>query len=573
VSTVVERRAPSLRRVWAGGLRWLTALVAVVGVGNAAVLIAQSRDLVHSLYLNADNASALVLPALAGQAPSGAVVNLGNHPWYEPWWLMRATVGFSHYRGLWEAAPFVFALLSVALISLLAAWALGRTAGLLSAVALLAGSETLRGIVLVPESHGALLLHVALLGGGLLVVHRAFAAARRPVLTAIVVAIPLAALTAAGVTDQLLLIGGVAPFVLAPIACWLRLRGGVWRGVSIFAVATGAVSVIGGGALTHAMEEQGVIHAQFPIDFVTTEALFVNLGNTLGALTSLGDGAFFGQSASGSTLFVLASGVLVLAALSAVLYVVWRRLRAGEAISGEGSADVWSDSAPASDWGASSATAGSGDPAARGRRELFTTYWALVLVAVLLSFALTSVGNTTGNSRYLIAGWGALAALLGLLAGSRKGAAVALAAVAAFGALNLRAELASGVKPAGTAPSQRVAGYIEHFALAHGATIGYSGYWEAAPLTWETQLKIQVRPVVTCPAPTGFCPFYANNISNWYGATPVIRTFLVTDSGNVPGEVAAPPRSLGHPIAAAAVGEGYTVYVFNHDLAADLSTE
>lgn len=547
MSTVVEGRAISLRRVRADGLRWLAAVVAVVGVGNAVVLLAQSRDLVHALYLNADNASALVLPALAGHMPSGAVVNLGNHPWYEPWWLMRATAGFSHYRALWEAAPFVFTLLAIAIIALCAAWALGRMAGLLTVVALIAGSENLRGILLVPESHGALLLHAGLLCGGLLVVHRAQALGRRPVLVELAVGIPLAALTAAGVTDQLLLIGGVAPFVLAPAVCWLRLRTRAWREVSIFAAAVAVVSVIGGGMLSDAMQEQGVIHALFPINFVTTEALFTNLGNTVGAFTALGDGAFFGQSASGSTFFVLASGVLILAAACAVLRLLWHRFRA-----------EW----PASD-----------ESIAGGRRELFTTYWALVLVAVLLSFALTSVGNTTTNGRYLIAGWGALAALLGVLATSRRSTAIVLAGVAVFGALNMRAELASGVKPAGQAPSQLVAGDIEHFALAHGASIGYSGYWEAAPLSWETQLKIEVRPIVTCPVPAGFCPFYSNNISSWYGRTPGIRTFLVTDSGNVTGEVTAPPASVGRPIAAEAVGEGYTVYVFNHDLAADIGTE
>jgi hypothetical protein len=40
----------------------LVALLGLVGVVNLVVLLAQARALVHSLYLNADNASALVLP-------------------------------------------------------------------------------------------------------------------------------------------------------------------------------------------------------------------------------------------------------------------------------------------------------------------------------------------------------------------------------------------------------------------------------------------------------------------------------------------------------------------------------
>ncbi|HUN78400.1 MAG TPA: hypothetical protein VMU32_05735 [Solirubrobacteraceae bacterium] len=549
MSTVVARKAVPLRRPRADGLRWLAGLVAVVGAGNAIVLLAQARDLVHGLYLNADNAAAFVLPALAGQAPKGAVVNLGNHPWYEPWWLMRATVGLPHYRALWEAAPFVFTLLAMAIIALGATWALGRMAGLLSAVALIAGSETLRGILLVPESHGALMLHTALLCGGLLVVHRALMSARRPLLVEILVGAPLAIVTAAGATDQLLLFGGVAPFALAPLLCWLRTHSRVWREVSIFAVVVAVVSVVGASVLSNAMQEQGVIHAPFPIDFATTEALFTNLGNTLGAFAALGGGAFFGQPASGSTFFTAVSGLLILTALGAVLHVLWRRLRAGEVTAAD-------------------------ELRAVGRRELFTAYWALVLVVVLLSFALTSVGGGgIGNSRYVIAGWGALAALLGVLAGSRRSTAIVLAGVAAFAALNMRAELASGVQPAGLGPSQRLAGEIERFALAHGARIGYSGYWEAAPLTWETRLELEVRPVGPCPAPADICTFSGNYISSWYRATPGIRTFLVVDASGVPDEIWAPPAKLGHPLAAMVFAGGYSVYVFNHDLAANLSTQ
>lgn len=549
MNTVVERKAVAMHRVRVDGLRWLAALVAVVGVGNAVVLLAQARDLVHALYLNADNASALVLPALAGHLPGGTVVNLGNHPWYEPWWLMRATDGLPHYRALWEAAPFAFTLLAIAIVALCATWALGRIAGLLSAVALIAGSETLRGIVLVPESHGALVLHTALLSAGLLVVHWALTSAQRPLLVEVLVGVPLAVLTAAGVTDQLLLIGGVAPFALAPLLCWLRLRTRVWREVSIFAVVITAASVIGGSMLSNAMQEQGVIHTPFPIDFATTEALFTNLGNTLGAFTALGGGAFFGQPASGTTFFTAASGVLILAALGAVLHTLWRRLRGGEAVDTD-------------------------EPTVVGRRDLFIAYWALVLVAVLLSFALTSVGGGgIGNSRYVIAGWGALAALLGILAGSRKGTSVVLAGMAVFAVLNMRAELASGVQPAGLGPSQQLAGEIERFTLAHGASIGYSGYWEAAPLTWETRLALQVRPIGPCPAPADLCTFSGNYISSWYSAKPRIRTFLVVDASGVPDEIWAPPAKLGHPVAAMAFAGGYSVYVFNHDLAADLSTQ
>ena len=88
-----------------GAWWWLAALAALIGAVNLLVLLIQARSLVSGLYLDADNASTFVVPALAGHLPAGAVVNLGNHAWYEPWWFMRATIGLPGYRALWEAAP------------------------------------------------------------------------------------------------------------------------------------------------------------------------------------------------------------------------------------------------------------------------------------------------------------------------------------------------------------------------------------------------------------------------------------------------------------------------------------
>lgn len=596
-----EGRAGALReRVLGGGesrLGWLGWLLAVVGAANLIVLVVQGPALVRGLYANADNASALVLPALVGRAGKGAVVNLGNHPWYEPWWFMRATAGLAHYRTIWEAAPFAFALLGVLLVSVCAWYALGALAGLLCGVALVAASETLRGILYVPESHGAILLHVGALGGGLLVVHRAALRARgepawaarqqasaagtpgaararsgrrRAATVAAAVGVPLAAFTAAGATDQLLLVSGVAPFVLAPLLCWWRSRSKAWLTVSAFAIAVGAVSVLGGALITKAMEEHGVVHAPFPVDFVTGEALVADLGNVVATVAGLGGGDFFGATASGANLLTALAGVLTLTAFAAVIRTLWA-WRGAAAVAQRGGGRT-APSGSSATLGEPSAPAG---PAAKntGIKQLFVAYWGLTLAVVLIAFALTSFASNASNGRYLIAGWAAVASLLGVLAVTRRARYVLVAGVALFGLLNVRAELVNGVTPAGPGPSQRMAGMIEHFALAHGASIGYSGYWEAAPVTWETDLRVTLRPVVACQAPTGMCQFYANNISTWYAAKPGIRTFLVTNTTpNVPGELTAPPPSLGRPLAAAALGEGLTEYVYGHDIAADLSS-
>jgi hypothetical protein len=328
-SQTIRRAAADLARD-AGGARWrtpwpwLVAFLALVGAVNLVVLLAQAPALVHSLYLNADNASALVLPALAGHAPAGSVVNLGDHPWYEAWWYMRATAGLPGYRQLWEAAPFVTGLLGIAAVSACAWFALGRLAALICAVALLAASEVLRALLYTPDAHGLIVVHLGVLCGALLLVQRSSRAGPPAWGSLLLLGVPLVLVTGAGFTDQLLLVGGLGPFVLAPPLCWLRTGSRAWRAVSAFALATALLSGLLALLLAHVMREQHVVHAPFPIDFVGAEAILTGLQNLLVAFTALGGGSFFGAPVSGVNLLTFAAGALALLALAATLRALWR---------------------------------------------------------------------------------------------------------------------------------------------------------------------------------------------------------------------------------------------------------
>jgi hypothetical protein len=535
----------ALRRAFWPGLGWL---VALVGVANLVVLLAQASALIHSLYLSADNATALVLPALSGHAPAGASVNLGNHPWYEPWWFMRATVGLPGYRQLWELAPFVSGLLGSAAVGACAWWALGRLAGLASTVTLFAASETQRGILYVPESHGLIVLHLAALCGALLFVQRRAFSDRLTPRALALVGVPLVLFTGAGFTDQLALVSGLGPLILAPLLCWWRLRSPDWRTVSAFALVTGVLSGLLALLLTHVMQDEGVVHAVFPIDFVGSEAVLAGLQNLLTTLASLGGGDFFGGPASGANLLTFLAGALTLLALAAILRALWR-------------------------WSAKAGVPVEPRAMQTGSRELFVAFWGLVLVFVLAAFVLASVSVSAGNGRYLMGAWAALAALLGILATSTAARAAVLAGVALFGVLNIRAELATGVPPAGPGPSQALAGTIERYVLAHGASVGYGGYWDSSPVTWETALRVRLFPIDQCGTAAGWCPFGGSQVNTWYAPRPRTRTFLLTDSRpGIPLEVASPPASFGRPIAGESLGGGLTVYIYDHDLAGNLGS-
>ncbi len=461
---------------------------------------------------------------------------------------MRATSGLPGYRALWEVAPIVSGLLGGVGVAACAWWVLGRFAGLATGVVLLAASEAQRGILYVPESHGLIVLHLAALCGGLLFVQRRAFSGRLTPRALALVGVPLVIFTGAGFTDQLLLVSGLGSLILAPLLCWRRLGSPQWRAVSLFALAVGVLSGAVALLLNHVMQEEGVVHALFPINFVGSEAVLTGLQNLLTTLASLGGGSFFGTPASGTDLLTFGAGALTLLALAAILRMLWGW-----------STTVGRQPEPHAPQAAS--------------RELFIAFWGSTLVLVLAVFALTGVSASAGNGRYLVGAWAALAALLGILCTTSGARAVVLVGVAAFGALNVHAELSTSIPPTGPGPGLAVAGQIERFVVAHGASVGYGGYWDSAPVIWETHLRVRLYPIDQCGTPQGWCPFGGAEISTWYTPRPHTRTFLLTDSR--PGiqlEVTAPPASFGHPIAQETLEGGLVLYVYDHDIAANLGS-
>jgi hypothetical protein len=185
---------------------------------------------------------------------------------------------------------------------------------------------------------------------------------------------------------------------------------------------------------------------------------------------------------------------------------------------------------------------------------------------VLAVFALTTRATVATS-------WAALAALLGTLCKMPSARSAVLACVALFGVLNIRAKLATGVPPSGPSPGQAPAGTSERFVVAHGASVGYGGYWDSAPVMWETHLRVRLYPIDQCDTPVRWCPFGGRRINTWYVPRPHTRTFLLTDTRpGTPLEVSSPPASFGHPIAEEALEGGLTLYIYDHDIAANLDS-
>ncbi len=524
---------------------WLARIAVAVGALNVVVLLAQARDTIHQLELNADYSMSLVLPALAGHAPAGSVISLGNHAFYEAWWFERATIGLPGSRAIWEVAPFVVEGAGIAVVAWCAWVALGRLAALLCTVALVSISDSWRLVLGMSGGRVGLTFHAGALCAALLILGAARGAPRLSRRALVAFTMFTVFFGVAASSDQLVAATVVVPYMIAPCLWWAYDRSRAALAVAVYALATGAVSLLGGLLLTSLMHAEHVVQAPFPVVFTTVASLSTNVQNLIGAWAGYGDGAFFGLSANGVNLLLFVAGILCVVALAGVL---WALCRKTYAVLGEAHEGV-----------------------APSGRFLYVSFWGLVLAADLALYLLTSVSNSLGpGDHYLLSAWVAVAALLGAFARSRRLWATLLAGVALFGGLIVRTHIVDGVPPFGSAPSAQVAGDIEHFAAAHGASTGYAEYWDAAPVTWETRLKAHVYPLGPCGPPSGLCPFYIS-INSWYTARGKVPTFLVTDSrpGIPGGVIAGAPAAFGKPVAVGAFGP-FTVYVYRYDIAAKL---
>jgi hypothetical protein len=530
------------------------ALLVLAGLANVVVLIGQAHGVLVWLYSNADNDAGFVLPKFAGSA-AGSQINLGYHTFYEWWIFARVTVGLPGARQLWELWPFVVSFAGFAVVAGCALATLGRWAALLTTVVLLSSGSALWLVIFTPESHLGAGLHAGLCCAALLLVHRA--ATRRARWPAVLLlGVLIVALSVLGMTDPLIATGVLAPYIAAPLLCWWVAPSRALGLTAAFAVVTGALILIGGSLIAHSLQSSGVVATPFPIDFVPASQLIGNLENALAALTGLGNGAFFGLSASGSGIYTAVAGGLCLLALAAELF--------GLSV---GAGRTALSARPAA------AAAGAAGPAGlRDRVRLFSCFWGLALVITLGEFTLTTLGDAA-TGRYLIVGWTAAAALVGVLARSGRARELTVVGVLAFAVLAARGSIQAGTPaPFGGAPSYSEVAAIEKFARAHGAQVGFASYWQASPITYETDYRLRVYPIEACPTSPPFCMWNLAYIGEWYDVGHLHRTFLVTSPTTEPTDmISAPAGNLGAPLAATTVGQ-YTVDVYPYDIRSAFGT-
>ena len=121
-------------------------------------------------------------------------------------------------------------------------------------------------------------------------------------------------------------------------------------------------------------------------------------------------------------------------------------------------------------------------------------------------------------------------------------------------------------QPQLTFPTPQQAQALARFAKSEHVTYGYTGYWDAADLTWMSDFEVKAYPVSQCVNGSyAICPFNIG-ISSWYRPRSGGNSMFVVDHGIQLATVSAPDPSDGIPSASTTIGD-LTVYVYPYDIA------
>lgn len=534
-----------------GGWRWAAVPLALIYL---VLLAMQFGAVVRASDLDADAVSAEVIGQLFGHAGAHAYTVLGTFGWYATLLAELATRWLPSHRYVWEAMPYGMSLASVALIGWSVWWIAGRWAASIAAVLLLCTSPAMLLLLLSMTQHGPDWFCCALLGAFIVAIEQRRRRWRLPPMLAAAVVIGVVVGVNAA-SDALVILAGVLPFGLALLVSHtLAWREQSRRSLGLAAVMFVALAV--SWRLTHAVMSAWRVAPEAGLKLFTLGTghhVGKNVGLWLQAIPTLANGAFFNRNLSVGALLAVACAGLSLVAVAMVFRFGWREFGAG--------VERWRQprGAPAA-----------GPFAPEPERLAFVVFWVSAAVALSLLFVLSSYPVDVKADRYLAGVIYAVAAVIPLFAAGRRRRELAVVlgtcVFALSGIASLRLRLATQ-QP--VAPTSTVANRVAAAAAAHGLTYGFGEYWDAAPITWTTDLRVRIYPVQACDAGRHLCPFDLHVISGWYTPRPGTRSFLLVDPAH--RGVTRPTPDLGSPSAVYRVGK-LKMYVYPYDIASRLDT-
>ena len=539
-----------------GSLRWPTvrpatarrvagwSLPALFALAYVAAVTVDFGAIIHAIYSDSDTAIAPVIGHLMGSAAPGSRVVLGNHAWYEEYLFLRLTSGLPAYRQLWEIAPLLWSLAGVALLGWTAARALDGRAALIVVSALICIGAFGRLSFFTFDWHGLTAVHTIVVGAAAVWLAERGGRISWAGVLALALAIGLlGSLPASG--DLLFLAWALLPLLLTAVALAWRAPAAAGARMVVFALVVSAIALAGGAVLASTLRAHGVTSLPFGYSLVSADRLVHNFVLLFQGYANVAGGDFFGAHVQPASVAMLISGLLVLAALAAVLATV----------------RVWvAQAGPRPD---------GGDPQV-GARFAYVCFWTTCLLVTSAVFVLTSVPFNAASARYILGGYVAIAALVGLVAIRSPGWRVAVTAAVSLFALSATYQVLREPQANATgAPEMRDFHALERFAAAHHAGYGYASYWNAAELTWTTAFRLALYPVQECAPNHTLCP-HPINISSWYRARPHTNSLLIVDPNLPELPIRGLDAQFGQPSATATIA-GVRVYVFPYDLASRLA--
>jgi len=348
-------------------------------------------------------------------------------------------------------------------------------------------------------------------------------------------------------SDVLLSIAGAVPFLLAAGGTWVLHPNRRTARAASFGLASALVA-IASSVLVHAlMHHENVISATDANTklLVGAEAVGTNFKLWWESIAVLGNGDFFGQTLGFSTALAFACAIITI--VGVVLAVRTTRGELAQALA-----------------------ARRGRPQGREQsvRLAWCLFWGSSAVLLSAAFIFSGIPENLQSSRYLVGVIYAAAALVPLLAG--RGPLTRAAVMAGVTLYAFTGWLALAQQRIGppASPTDRLAGAVAKIARQEHLSVGYAGYWDAAPITWATHLRVKVFPVDDCDGNQHLCASELHLITSWYSPRPGAKTFLLTDPA-YPAVPSAPTPDLGKPIAVHQIGS-VTMYVYPYDIAARL---
>ena len=540
---------------WIGNApRWAWWIAVPFGAVYLILLAHQLHAAITATNLDADAASGPVISELFGAAPAHANVVLGEFGWYATLLFDLGTKWLPAHRQIWEAAPYAMALAGAAL----AAWSVwqvaGRWAAGVTAVLLICASPATLRLELSTTQHAPAWFCLALLGAFVVWLERRAADIRLLALIPLVLIVgTIVGVNAA--SDPLVIVAAAAPFALA--LALVRRHGGARAPAS------------GLAALAVAAVTWGITRAVMSALSVTPEPGLHTTKIVLGhrnlhnlklwgrSIAVLGNGAVSGGSLSPRLALAAVCAAVSIAAVLVLPWLSWRQLRR-----------------PISS---------TGDPA----RHAFFAFWCSSATLLSLAFVLSDAPVDIHADRYLVGLLYAAATVVpaavalapsgaegrsatGRARGGRTRGGALVVAGTCLVALGAVVSLARGISTEGTEfhtpVSAGVADQIARIAAREHLTVGYAGYWDAAPVTWTTRFRVQVYPVAVCDQNARLCRFDLHFISSWYSPRPRAGSFLLTDARSS-RSVTKPTPDLGRPRAVYRIGP-ITMFTYPYDLAA-----